>query len=66
MRHLTCSRCSKRLIDDFWAMVGAEPIPTFSRVTLTCECGEIISVNTGHGMKWLPHSDPPPGFEARR
>ncbi|MEO7223977.1 MAG: hypothetical protein ABIY37_16035 [Devosia sp.] len=66
MRHLTCGRCARRLIDNFWVMVGAEPIPTFSSVTLTCECGEVISVTTEHGMRWLPPSDPRPGFEARR
>jgi hypothetical protein len=31
-------------------------------VTLTCECGETISVSTGHGMRWLPPADPHPRF----
>ena len=62
MRHLCCSRCSKRLIDNFWVMVKEEVTPTFSRVTLTCECGETISVSTGHGMRWLPPADPHPRF----
>lgn len=60
MRHLTCSRCEKRLIENFWVMVESEPTPTFSSVTLTCECGEIVHVTTGHGMRWLPPADPQP------
>ena len=66
MRHLTCSRCAKRLIEDFWTMVEAEPVPTFSRITLTCECGEVVSVNTEHGLKWLPRSSLPSRLELRR
>ena len=60
MRHLVCGRCSKRLIENFWVMVETEPTPTFSRVTLTCECGEVVSVSTGHGMRWLRPPDPQP------
>jgi hypothetical protein len=57
MRDLVCGRCRKRLIENFWVLVEEEPTPTFSRVTLTCECGHVVSVNTGHGMRWLT----PPG-----
>ena len=60
MRHLICGRCQKRLIENFWVMVEAEPVPTFKGVTLTCECGEVVSVNTGHGMRWLSPPDPQP------
>lgn len=60
MRHLICGCCQKRLIENFWVMVEAEPTPTFSRVTLTCECGEVVSVSTEHGMRWLPRADPQP------
>ena len=66
MRHLTCSRCSRRLIEDFWEMVSAEPVPTFSRVTLTCECGEVVSVSTGHGLRWLTPPDPQPVYAPQR
>ena len=66
MRHLICSRCSRRLIEDFWVMVEAEPTPTFSRVTLTCECGEIVSVSIGHGMRWLDSISSSPESMARR
>jgi hypothetical protein len=62
MRHLVCGRCQKRLIENFWDMVKAEPIPTFSRVTLTCPCGEVVSVSTEHGMRWLPPPDPQPSL----
>lgn len=58
MRHLDCGRCSRRLIEDFWAMVHAEPTPTFSSVTLTCKCGEVVSVATAHGLHWLPRAIP--------
>ena len=57
MRDLVCGRCRKRLIENFWSLVEEEPTPTFSRVTMTCECGHVVSVNTGHGMRWLT----PPG-----
>lgn len=60
MRHLICGRCQKRLIENFWVMVVAEPVPTFKGVTLTCECGEVVSVTTGHGMRWLSPPDPQP------
>jgi RNase P subunit RPR2 len=66
MRHLTCSRCSRRLIENFWVMVQSEEVPTFSRVTLTCECGEVTSVATGHGLRWLSASGPEPRFALRR
>jgi RNase P subunit RPR2 len=64
MRHLICGRCQKRLIENFWVMVEAEAVLTFSRVTLTCECGEEVSVAIGHGMRWLPPADPQPRFAA--
>ena len=66
MRHLICDRCQKRLIENFWVMVEAEPIPTFSRVTITCECGEVVSVRTEHGMRWLPHATPQPQLDTVR
>jgi hypothetical protein len=66
MRHLVCSRCFKRLIENFWVMVGEEPVPTFSRITLTCDCGEVVSINTSHGLRWLPASDPQPSFALQR
>jgi hypothetical protein len=66
MRHLVCGRCEKRLIDNFWAMVGSEPTPTFSRVTLTCECGEVVSVAIGHGMRWLTPPDLQPVYAPSR
>jgi RNase P subunit RPR2 len=62
MRHLICGRCHKRLIENFWVLVEEEPIPTFSRVTLTCVCGHVVSVSTGHGMRWLTPPDPRPAF----
>ena len=62
MRHLVCGRCEKRLIENFWVMVEMEPTPTFSRVTLTCECGEVVAVTIGHGMRWLPQPTPQPVF----
>jgi hypothetical protein len=66
MRHLSCGRCNKRLIENFWALVGAEPVPTFSRVTLTCACGEVVSVDVAHGLRWLsPPDRHPPGAWAR-
>ena len=66
MRHLICGHCAKRLIENFWTMVEAEPIPTFTRVTLTCECGEVVSVTTQHGMRWLTPHDPQPAPDVRR
>jgi RNase P subunit RPR2 len=66
MRHLVCGRCARRLIENFWVMVEAEPVPTFSSVTLTCKCGEVVRVATGHGLRWLPPADPPPEPAARR
>jgi hypothetical protein len=66
MRHLVCSRCSRRLIENFWTLVGAEPTPTFTRVTLICECGEVVSVSTEHGMRWLSPAGPQPDLDARR
>jgi RNase P subunit RPR2 len=66
MRHLICGRCQKRLIENFWVMVEAEPTPTFSRVTITCECGEVVSVSTEHGMRWLPDAAPQPRFDTIR
>jgi RNase P subunit RPR2 len=66
MRHLDCGRCNKRLIENFWAMVEAEPTPTFSRVTLTCECGEVVSVDVGHGLRWLTPPDHRPLFQWAR
>ncbi len=66
MRHLVCDRCARRLIEDFWIMVQDEPVPMFSSVTITCKCGEVVSVATGHGMKWLPPADPQPDLSIRR
>lgn len=60
MRDLVCGRCQKRLIENFWVLVEQEPTPTFSRVTLTCQCGSVVSVNTGHGMRWLTPPGPQP------
>jgi hypothetical protein len=69
MRHLVCGRCARRLIDNFWVMVEAEPVPTFSSVTLTCKCGEVVSVSTAHGLRWLSAASPQgeqPGLGARQ
>ena len=51
-RHLLCSRCSKRLIENFWDMVDEETTQTFSSVHLICDCGACIEVEPVRRPRW--------------
>jgi RNase P subunit RPR2 len=53
MRHLLCSRCSKRLIENFWLMVEAETEPTFCSFNITCDCGERVRVTPRRRPRWV-------------
>jgi RNase P subunit RPR2 len=37
--HLRCLECGEVLIADFWCLVAAERVATFSSVTVACLCG---------------------------
>jgi len=45
MRDLCCARCARVIIADFWPMVRAETVPTFTHIRLTCSCGNRIKVD---------------------
>ena len=45
MRDLCCARCARVIIADFWTMVRAETVPTFTHIRLTCSCGNRIKVD---------------------
>jgi hypothetical protein len=51
-RHLLCSRCSRRLIENFWDMVDEETTQTFSSFRLTCDCGARIEVDPVPRPRW--------------
>jgi RNase P subunit RPR2 len=51
MRDLICHHCRRVLVTDFWALVEAETVPTFSRFCLTCSCGEVVEVDPVGGRR---------------
>ena len=51
MRHLYCARCARIVIADFWTMLEAETVPTFSRLRLTCSCGYRIKLDLSVGRQ---------------
>ena len=56
-RHLLCSRCSKRLIENFWDMVDEEVFPTFSTFNLVCDCGTHTEVTPIRRRRWIKLPD---------
>jgi len=56
-RHLLCSRCSKRLIENFWDMVDEEIFPTFSSFNLVCDCGAHTEVTPIRRPRWIKLPD---------
>lgn len=56
MRDLCCARCARVVIADFWTMVRDEPVPTFSRIRLTCTCGARVRVDLSQRWRYFDDS----------
>ncbi len=60
MHHLRCEHCSKILIADFWEMVDAETVRTFSSFSVPCSCGHIVQVDPVRRPRWMKLPDAAP------
>jgi RNase P subunit RPR2 len=53
MLDLSCDRCSKILIEDFWWLVEIETERTFLSLSMTCSCGHLVHVDLRPRPRWV-------------